>query len=174
MKEVGADEGIVVTDLRVGPLGTKVGIEKNLAIPPAPDFLVHPLVIYVAGNAGKLEVFEKGFAIPFPLLALEDQEFVHDVRLEGIEGRGKPAGEAKLPVEPLSHLLVVLSGVDVCGRGQFRKVGMYEVRIVDELGVELEQLVHLLLGEVFVNDVRTETPGVLVFQILEDQGGQSG
>ena len=51
---------------------------------------------------------------------------------------------------------------------------MYEVRIVDELGVELEQLVHLLLGEVFVNAVRTETPGVLVFQILEDQGGQSG
>ncbi len=51
---------------------------------------------------------------------------------------------------------------------------MYEVRIVDKLRVELEQLVHLLLGEVFVNDVRTETPGVLVFQILEDQGGQSG
>ena len=99
---------------------------------------------------------------------------MHDVRLEGIEGRGKPSGEAKLPVEPLSHLHIVLSGVDVCGRGQFREVGMYEVRIVDELRIELEQLVHLLLGEVFVNAVRTETPGVLVFQILEDQGGQSG
>ncbi len=98
MKEVGTDEGIVVSDLRVSPLGTEIGIEKHLAIPPAPDFLVHPLVIYVAGDAGKLEVFEKGFAIPFSLLPLEDQEFVHDVCLEGIEGRGKPSGEAKLPV----------------------------------------------------------------------------
>ncbi len=54
MKEVGTDEGIVVTDLRVGPFGTVVCIEEHLAIPPALDLLVHPLVIYVAGNAGKL------------------------------------------------------------------------------------------------------------------------
>ncbi len=51
---------------------------------------------------------------------------------------------------------------------------MYEVRIVDELRVELEQLVHLLLGEVFVNDMRAKTPGVLVSQILEDESRQVG
>ena len=137
MEEMGADEGIVVADSRKSAPGDVVGVEVDPAVPSPLDFRVPPDGVHVVGVAGQLEVLEEEFAIPDTLLPLKGEQVVQDVRLEGVEGGRQTAGEAELTVQPLAHLRIILTGIDVGGGRQFREVGMDEVGVVDELTVNL-------------------------------------
>ena len=64
------------------------------------------------------------------------------------------------------------SDAHAVGGSELGEVGVDEVRVVDQFGLQLEKFVELGLGHVSVNAMGTESPAELGLQVLGHEGGQ--
>ena len=73
------------------------------------------------------------------------------------------------PVEVLAALREIKARVDIRAGRQLGEVGVNEIAVVDELGIDLQQLIHLCHGQIAMNAMTTKSTAVFIAQVLNDQ-----
>ena len=103
------------------------------------------------------------------LASLEPQQVVQGVGLERVVRGGQALGELMHPVEVLSPFGEIKACIDIRAGRQLGEIGVNEIAVVDELGIDLQQLIHLRYRQVAMNPMTTKSTAVFIAQVLNDQ-----
>ena len=122
----------------------------------------------VVPRSGKIQVFEKESAIVDSCRLLGFEDFMENRRFEGVVGRRKTANKHKKAVQVLLFFLRIVADVDVIRRGEAFEVEVDEIIVIQQLGLQLQQLLVLGFQKLVVNGERTETSRMAIAKIFDD------
>ena len=169
VQEKAAHQALVRADRRQAGHPAVIGVEVDIRIPRTLEHRLAVLAVDVIHRARQLEVIHEQHVVVLALAALEPQQVVQGVGLERVVRGGQALGELMHPVEVLSPFGEIKACIDIRTGRQLSKVSVNEVAVVNELGIELQQLIHLRYRQVAMNAMTTKSTAVFIAQVLNDQ-----